>query len=107
VTPLRIHPEAAVERRRAIGRMRHPDAAVRFDGALGALFDRIEEAPEQFPEHCLLVLRGEWTLLFAVRRAVLDRPFPYVIFFYVRQGTAIVLAIAHARRRPGYWADRR
>jgi hypothetical protein len=32
---------------------------------------------------------------------------PYVVFFYVRQGTAIVLAIAHGKRRPGYWAERR
>jgi hypothetical protein len=35
------------------------------------------------------------------------KPFPYVLVFYVRQASAIVLAIAHAKRRPGYWADRR
>jgi plasmid stabilization system protein ParE len=104
---LLIHQEAAVERRRAIRRMREPGAAARFDQALNALFDRIEENPDQFPEHGLLAVRNGGTLLFAVRRAMCPKPFPYVVFFYVRQMNAIILAVAHARRRPGYWADRR
>ena len=87
--------------------MRDPGAAVRFDRALNHLFDRIEEAPEQFQEHGLLAVGNGQRLLFAVRRAVCPKPFPYVVFFYLRQGGPIVLAIAHARRRPGYWADRR
>ncbi len=82
--------------------------AARFDDALRALFVRIKEAPTQFPEHALLAIPAETgSLFFAVRRALLPRPFPYVLFFYVRQRTAVVLAIAHARRRPGYWSERR
>ena len=67
----------------------------------------IEENPHQFEEHGLLAVRNGRTLLYAVRRALFPRPFPYVVFFYVRQTNAIVLAIAHGRRRPGYWAERR
>ena len=32
--------------------------------------------------------------------------FPYVIFFRCEDDAVVVLAIAHARRRPGYWVGR-
>jgi hypothetical protein len=67
----------------------------------------IEENPHQFEEHGLLAVPNGRTLLYAVRRALFPRPFPYVVFFYVMQANAIVLAVAHGRRRPGYWAERR
>jgi plasmid stabilization system protein ParE len=87
--------------------MRDPRAALRFRSAADGIFDRIEESPEQFGEHGLLAVPNGRALFYLVRRAVLPPPFPYVVFFYVRHGTAIVLAIAHAKRRPGYWAERR
>jgi plasmid stabilization system protein ParE len=34
------------------------------------------------------------------------RQFPYVIFFRYEADVIVVLAIAHARRRPGYWMSR-
>ncbi|HEY6460223.1 MAG TPA: type II toxin-antitoxin system RelE/ParE family toxin [Polyangiaceae bacterium] len=34
------------------------------------------------------------------------RRFPYVIFFRAEVGEVFIVAIAHARRRPGYWAGR-
>ena len=67
MTPLRIHPEAAIERLRAIRRMRDGEAAVRFDRALERIFDGIEEAPDQFAEHGLLVVRNGRTMLSANR----------------------------------------
>lgn len=105
-TPLRLHPEAREERRRALHRMRDPGAAKRFRLAVDDIFDRIEERPEQFAEHGLLAVQNGRPLFYSVRRAVLPRSFPYVVFFYVREGIAIVLAIAHAKRRPGYWTER-
>jgi len=87
--------------------MRDPHAALRFRRAVDAVFDRIEESPEQFVEHGLLAVPSGRPLFYLVRRAVLPPPFPYVVFFYVRQGAPIVLAIAHAKRRPGHWAERR
>jgi plasmid stabilization system protein ParE len=36
---------------------------------------------------------------------VLDR-YPYTIFFDLTDNQAVVLAIAHHRRRPGYWRSR-
>jgi plasmid stabilization system protein ParE len=39
------------------------------------------------------------------RKKVLTR-FPYAIFFRVEGESVIVDAIAHVRRRPGYWLER-
>jgi mRNA-degrading endonuclease RelE of RelBE toxin-antitoxin system len=35
------------------------------------------------------------------------RRFPYRIVFEIREPEIVVLAVAHARRRPGYWKHRR
>lgn len=40
-----------------------------------------------------------------LRRFVLHR-FPYVIVYLVDPGEIVVLAVAHTRRRPGYWRRR-
>ena len=40
-----------------------------------------------------------------IRRALLAR-FPYALVFLVREDEVRVLAVAHARRRPGYWLSR-
>lgn len=39
------------------------------------------------------------------RRCVL-RHFPYTVLYEVFEQTVTVLAVAHQRRRPGYWQDR-
>jgi plasmid stabilization system protein ParE len=87
--------------------MRNPGAAARFDEMLRGILSRIREAPDQFPEHGLLAVQNGRPVFHVVRRAVLPQTFPFVVFFYVRERVAIVLAIAHARRRPGYWSQRR
>lgn len=41
----------------------------------------------------------------AVRRVILDR-FPYAVVFVEHAAIVHVLALAHHKRRPGYWTDR-
>ncbi|MDP1735131.1 MAG: type II toxin-antitoxin system RelE/ParE family toxin [Sulfuritalea sp.] len=41
----------------------------------------------------------------AIRRYVL-RHFPYTVFYEVRAASVTVLAVAHQRRKPGYWRER-
>jgi plasmid stabilization system protein ParE len=41
----------------------------------------------------------------AIRRHVL-RHFPYTVFYEIRGNTVTVLAVAHQRRKPGYWRER-
>jgi hypothetical protein len=41
----------------------------------------------------------------AIRRVIFER-FPYTLVFLERADTVHVLALAHQRRRPGYWRGR-
>lgn len=40
------------------------------------------------------------------RRRYLLRRFPYSVIYHVTTDELIVVAVAHNRRRPGYWASR-
>lgn len=40
-----------------------------------------------------------------IRRLLLPR-FPFALAYVVDGGEILVLAVAHVRRRPGYWRDR-
>jgi plasmid stabilization system protein ParE len=40
-----------------------------------------------------------------VRRCLVNR-FPYGIFYGVSNDTIIVVAVAHLKRKPAYWAER-
>jgi hypothetical protein len=39
-------------------------------------------------------------------RFVKLRNFPYVVFYAVLDGEVLVVALAHTKRRPGYWRRR-
>lgn len=39
-------------------------------------------------------------------RYALVRRFPYVVFYIDGDDTVEIMAVAHARRRPGYWKNR-
>jgi plasmid stabilization system protein ParE len=57
----------------------------------------IAKAHESFPRD----ERRTWA-----RRARILR-WPYTLVFAVQDETIVVLAVAHGKRRPGYWAKRR
>lgn len=106
---LRFHPAARIEldAARRYYRTKDPAVARRFSSEVLLLLERITNQPSQFPEHGLLAVPTRLqTLFFSVRRAVVPRSFPYVLFYYVREGDVVVLAVAHEKRRPGYWAHR-
>lgn len=109
MTRLHFHAAARIEldAARRYYRTRNAEVARRFSAELLRLFRRIAEDPSQFPEHGLVTVPSSFqTLFFSVRRAVLLKTFPYVVFYYARQGGIVVLAVAHTSRRPGYWAHR-
>lgn len=39
-------------------------------------------------------------------RRIFTKRFPYGVIYVVRDDTVSVIAVAHLRRRPGYWQDR-
>lgn len=73
---------------------RSPAAAAGFADELDVAAAVIEQAPEAWPPY------DHGTRRFLLRR------FPYYLVYRIDPTRVVVLAIAHARRRPGYWKDR-
>jgi plasmid stabilization system protein ParE len=64
--------------------------------AVDEALDDIADAPTAHPP---------WQVHAAFRRRLVRR-FPYLVFYVVASDHVRVVAIAHAKRRPGYWRDR-
>jgi len=91
-----VHPLAALEIDEADDWYSsvNPNVAAKFREAIYVALVRIGEQPLAFP-----VVEAP------LRRCVL-RGFPYVILFADSAVRIRVIAVAHTRRRPGYWKDR-
>lgn len=94
---LRLHPEARGELSEAAVwyEQDYPGRGVRFRDAIDREMGRILAAPHTFPR---------WRRT-DVRVAVLPT-FPYTLFFRVEGLAVVVYAVAHQKRRPGYWRRR-
>ncbi len=97
--PLRIdlHPDAVNEAAAAREwyAERSPAAALAFQVAVDEAIARIAEAPQRWPVY-----------LGNTRRYLMHR-FPYLVIYQTTDEAIQVLAIAHAKRKPGYWRNRR
>jgi plasmid stabilization system protein ParE len=74
---------------------RNPSAANAFVLELDDAIRQIQSHPESWPLH----MRGTRKFLF--------RRFPYGVIYRIIESTIQVIAVAHGRRRPGYWKSRR
>jgi plasmid stabilization system protein ParE len=74
--------------------LRIPRIAAAFMEELDVAVEKIVEAPRRWPSY----LRG-------TRRYLLRR-FPNMVIYGETEAGIQILAVAHARRRPGYWKDR-
>lgn len=68
-----------------------------FLAAVDRAFSSIADDPDRFPL---------WKQGHPFRRYLLKR-FPYIIFYEMEEDAVVIWAVAHARRRPGYWISRR
>lgn len=95
--PLRLHPEAEEEYLTSLSwyRDRSLIAAINFQSAIEEAVTRIASAPQRWPVY-----------LDSFRRYVL-RQFPFSIIYQELLSEIVVFAVAHARRKPGYWRNRR
>jgi len=75
---------------------REKGLGVEFVALVDEAFRRIADSPERWPL---------WREGRPYRKKVVRR-FPYTVFFTTDGESATVLAVAHQRRRPGYWVDR-
>lgn len=74
---------------------RSPRVADKFEAALESALNRIAEGPER------------WPLLDDIHRFVLFKRFPYSLVYRIEEDLVVVVAVAHARRKPEYWKNRK
>lgn len=91
-----VHPLAADESKTAARwyRERNEISCTRFRRELDRVVDLICERPEAGSPY-----------LSSTRRVLLRR-FPFFVVYRVLDERVQILAVAHARRRPGYWRAR-
>lgn len=94
--PAQLHPEAMLEAQAAREwyEAKSPEAATAFMAELDIAIDSIRAAPELYPPY----LHGT--------RRYLMRRFPYLIVYRITSTAIEIAAVAHGRRRPGYWKKR-
>ena len=94
---VRLHPEARAELIEARNWYyeRSPLSSVAFAHAVDQAVFRIRTAPNTYPaaDH-------------GTRKLVLQR-FPFNIFYRLSETEILIVAVAHQKRRPGYWSSRR
>jgi plasmid stabilization system protein ParE len=96
VNPARFHPEAARE---------FEEAASFYESRVAGLGEsfhrevrRTVSLIQEYPSAGASVRPG-------IRRVIVDR-FPFSIVYQVRAARIEIIAVAHHRRRPGYWRGR-
>ncbi|MFO0592033.1 MAG: type II toxin-antitoxin system RelE/ParE family toxin [Polyangiaceae bacterium] len=94
--PLELHPAAIQEGEEAAAWYfeRDPRVADRFVRELDAALEKIAHAPQRWPVY-----------LHGTRRVRMTR-FPYLLPYREEPSRILVVAIAHAKRKPGYWRQR-
>ena len=92
---LRVLPEAEEELAQAAEwyESKRAGLGVELVAIVDRAFDEIRDAPLSF---------ALWRSDRPYRRKILKR-FPYVVFFRAESDTIEVVAVAHAKRRPGFW----
>lgn len=73
---------------------RNPEAALDFAEGVKAALTEVRKDPQLYPKY-----------LHGTRRMLLHR-FPYGVIYRERLHDIQIIAVAHAKRRPGYWAKR-
>jgi len=94
--PLKYHPAARREIKASHSwyvRQSEQAADGFYEELLPAL-DRVHQQPQLYPPH-----------LSGTQRAVLDQ-YPFSIIYRELSQEIQIIAVAHAKRRPGYWAKR-
>jgi plasmid stabilization system protein ParE len=94
---VRLHPEARAELVQARNWYyeRSPLSSLAFAHAVDQAVSRISTAPNTHP------LADQGT-----HKLVLQR-FPFNIFYRVGETEILIIAVAHQKRKPGYWSSRR
>ncbi len=92
-----FHPEAIEDIRQAVAwyRKESDSVADRFKAELRHAELRITSTPQTWPDYLL-----------GTKRYVIKK-YPYSLVDVQRSDKIIILAVAHSRRKPGYWDGRK
>jgi plasmid stabilization system protein ParE len=92
----RFHPDAGGDFREAIRwyQSRNRAVASEFRTTVSDVIRQVVEAPRRWPKH-----------LHGTRRFVLHR-FPFSIIYLDDSDVLTIVAVAHNKRKPGYWKRR-
>ena len=96
MTDVLFHPDAVLEARAA-----HDWYAERSAVAAEAFLAELDDAVAQVTSH-----PKRWPGYLAETRRYLFKRFPFLLVYRERADAIEVIAVAHGRRRPGYWRDR-
>jgi toxin ParE1/3/4 len=101
VKPVRYDPGAEAEYLGAVGwyMARNPIVAARFIDAVLEAETSIRENPSQWPNADGVPRRLD------VRRCLVE-DFPFAVVYVELDDEIMVIAVAHGKRRPGYWLAR-
>jgi len=93
-----FHRDAEAELRAAVAyyEQQRRGLGLDFQAGVERAVGRIQEHPQLFPHHDVTL---------GLRRCIVRR-FPYTIFYVELDDSIWIAAVAHHRRRPGYWASR-
>jgi plasmid stabilization system protein ParE len=96
VVEIAIHPEAEAEYEVALGWYfdRSATAANRFETAVNEAIEAIQSHPNMFP------------LCDQTHRFVMLKRYPFSVIYRVKADSVEVIALAHSKRRLGYWSGR-
>ena len=94
--PIQLHPQAVTEAQAAYRwyRDRNPIAAEAFLAELDRATEQVSENPLRWPVY------RQGTRRFLLRR------FPFVVVYREVGEVVQIVAVAHGRRKPGYWQGR-
>jgi plasmid stabilization system protein ParE len=98
MTPVEFLPVAdreALSALRRYVRKAGPVVAGRFQTAFDDAIARVGTNPRAWAKH-----------LYGTRRCRLRLRYPYFLIYVVEPARVLVVAVAHDRRRPGYWRRR-
>jgi toxin ParE1/3/4 len=94
--PVEFHPEATAELDAAVGyyEQRAPGLGIDLRKDVETAVQKIQAAPLRWMAY------SKRTRRFLVRR------FSYLVIFLELADRILIIAVAHGKRRPGYWHDR-
>ena len=90
----------------------HPEAALEFEEAVRFYKERGRNLGKRFAREVKTTIRKivatpeRWRVLEEDVRRCLVHVFPYSVLYTIEADYILVIAVAHAKRQPGYWRHR-